>query len=93
MRIGAVPVFADVDSRTLNMDPAALEAAITERTKAVVTVDMFGYPCELDEIRAICDRRGLVLIEDAAEALGAEYKGRPARVGSSSRIPSRSGSW
>jgi perosamine synthetase len=74
---GATPVFADVDSRTLNMDPAALEAAITERTKAVVAVDMFGYPCELDEIRAICDRRGLVLIEDAAEALGAEYQGRP----------------
>jgi perosamine synthetase len=74
---GATPVFADVDSRTLNMDPDALEAAITERTKAVVAVDMFGYPCELDEIRAICERRGLVLIEDAAEALGAEYKGRP----------------
>ena len=74
---GATPVFADVDPRTLNMDPAALEAAITERTKAVVVVDMFGYPCELDEIRAICDGRGLVLIEDAAEALGAEYKGRP----------------
>ena len=74
---GATPVFADVDSRTWNLDPAAVEAAITERTKAVVTVDMFGYPCELDEIRAICDRHGLVLIEDAAEALGAEYKGRP----------------
>jgi perosamine synthetase len=74
---GATPVFADVDARTLNMDPGALEAAITERTKAVVTVDMFGYPCELDEIRAICERRGLTLIEDAAEALGAEYKGRP----------------
>jgi len=73
---GATPVFADVDSRTLNMDPGTLEAAITERTKAVVAVDMFGYPCELDEIRAISDRRGLVLIEDAAEALGAEYKGR-----------------
>jgi perosamine synthetase len=74
---GATPVFADVDPRTLNMDPAAVEAAITARTKAVVAVDMFGFPCELDEIRAICDRRGLVLIEDAAEALGAEYKGRP----------------
>jgi len=59
------------------MDPAAVEAAITERTKAVVAVDMFGYPCELDEIRAICERHGLALIEDAAEALGAEYKGRP----------------
>jgi perosamine synthetase len=73
---GATPVFADVDPHTLNIDPTALEAAITERTKAVVAVDMFGYPCELDEIRAICERRGLVLIEDAAEALGAEYKGR-----------------
>jgi perosamine synthetase len=74
---GATPVFADVDPRTLNLDPAALEGAITERTKAVVAVDMFGYPCELDEIRAVCERHGLVLIEDAAEALGAEYKGRP----------------
>jgi perosamine synthetase len=74
---GATPVFVDVDPRTLNMDPATLEAAITERTKAVVAVDMFGYPCELDEIRAICDRHGLALIEDAAEALGAAYKGRP----------------
>jgi perosamine synthetase len=74
---GATPVFADVDRRTWNMDPAAVEAAVTERTKAVVAVDMFGYPCELDEIRAICERHGLALIEDAAEALGAEYKGRP----------------
>jgi perosamine synthetase len=74
---GAEPVFADVDRRTLNLDPAALEAAITERTKAVVAVDMFGYPCELEEIRTICERHGLVLIEDAAEALGAEYRGAP----------------
>jgi perosamine synthetase len=74
---GATPVFSDVDPRTLNLDPAALEAAITPRTKAVVAVDMFGYPCELDEIRAVCSRHGLVLIEDSAEALGAEYKGRP----------------
>ena len=74
---GATPVFADVDPRTLNVNPAALEAAITDRTKAVVAVDMFGYPCELDEIRVICERHGLALIEDAAEALGAEYRGRP----------------
>ena len=77
---GATPVFADVDPRTLNLDPAAVEAAIMPRTKAVVAVDMFGYPCELDELRAICERRGLALIEDAAEALGAEYKG--AQLGS-----------
>jgi len=74
---GATPVFADVDPQTLNLDPAAVEAAITERTKAVVAVDMFGYPCELDELRAVCDRHGLALIEDSAEALGAEYKGTP----------------
>jgi perosamine synthetase len=74
---GARPVFADVDPRTLNLDPAALESAITPRTKAVVAVDMFGYPCELEEIRALCARHGLALIEDAAEALGAEYRARP----------------
>jgi perosamine synthetase len=74
---GATPVFADVDPRTLNLDPAAVEAAITERTKGVVAVDMFGYPCELDELRSICERHGLALIDDSAEALGAEYKGTP----------------
>ena len=74
---GATPVFADVDPVTLSMRPDAVEAALTERTKAVVAVDMFGWPCELDELRAICERHGLLLIEDSAEALGAEYKGRP----------------
>ena len=74
---GATPVFADVDPRTWNLDPSAVEAAITERTKAVMAVDIFGYPCELDPLIALCDRQGLALIEDSAEALGAEYKGRP----------------
>jgi dTDP-4-amino-4,6-dideoxygalactose transaminase len=73
----ATPVFADVDPKTWNMDPAALEAAVTERTKAVVAVDMFGYPCELGPLMEICDRHGLELIEDSAEALGAEYRGKP----------------
>ncbi|MGH3064904.1 MAG: DegT/DnrJ/EryC1/StrS family aminotransferase [Gaiellaceae bacterium] len=73
---GATPVFADVDRRTLNLDPSEVEAAITERTRAVVAVDIYGYPCELDELRAICERRGIALIEDACEALGALYKGR-----------------
>jgi perosamine synthetase len=77
---GATPVFADIDPSTYNLDPVKAEAAITERTKAIVAVDIFGYPCELDELRAICDRHGLALIEDACEALGAEYKG--ARLGS-----------
>lgn len=74
---GAAPVFADVDPRTLNLDPAAVEAAVTERTRAIVAVDMFGYPCELDELRAIATRHGLTLIADSCEALGAEYKGAP----------------
>ncbi len=74
---GATPVFADIDARTLNMDPAAVAASINERTRAIVAVDMFGYPCELDELRALAERHGLLLIEDSAEALGAEYKGRP----------------
>jgi perosamine synthetase len=74
---GATPVFADVDPNTFNLDPGAVEAAVTDRTKAVVAVDIFGYPCELDELRAICERHGLALVEDACEALGAEYKGHP----------------
>jgi perosamine synthetase len=74
---GATPVFADVDPVTLNFDPAAVEAAITGRTRAIVAVDMFGLPCELDELRTIADRHGLTLIEDACESLGAEYRGRP----------------
>jgi perosamine synthetase len=78
---GGIPVFADVDPRTLNLDPAAVEAAVTERTKAIVAVDIYGYPCELAELRAIADRHGLALIDDACEALGAEYRRAP--VGSS----------
>jgi perosamine synthetase len=74
---GATPVFADIDPRTFNLDPAAVEALVTERTKAVVAVDIFGYPCELDELRLICDRNGLAFVEDACEALGARYKGDP----------------
>ena len=77
---GGHPVFADIDPATLNLDPAAVEAAVTPLTKAVVAVDIFGYPCELDPLRELCDRHGLVLIEDSCEALGAEYKGR--RLGS-----------
>ncbi|MEP6892937.1 MAG: DegT/DnrJ/EryC1/StrS family aminotransferase, partial [Gaiellaceae bacterium] len=77
---GATPVFADIDPRTLNLDPAAVEAAITPGTRAVVAVDIYGYPCELAPLQEICDRHGIALIDDACEALGARYKG--ARVGS-----------
>jgi perosamine synthetase len=74
---GGFPVFADIDPVTLNLDPAAVEAAVTEKTKAIVGVDIYGRPCELDELRAIADRHGLAFIGDSCEALGAEYKGAP----------------
>ena len=74
---GATPVFADIDPKTLNLSPTAVEAAITERTRAVVAVDIYGYPCELDELRALCEAHGIALIDDACEALGARYKGAP----------------
>ncbi len=74
---GAIPVFADIDPNTYNLDPAAVEAAITPKTKAIVAVDIFGYPCELDPLIDICERHGLALVEDACEALGAKYKGKP----------------
>jgi perosamine synthetase len=74
---GATPVFADVDPVTLNLDPVAVEAAVTERTRAIVAVDMFGFPCELEPLRTIAEHHGLALIEDACESLGAEYQGRP----------------
>jgi perosamine synthetase len=77
---GATPRFADVDPETLNLDPAAVERAITARTKAIVAVDFAGQPVALDELRVIAARHRLVLIEDAAHSLGARYKGQ--RVGS-----------
>jgi len=74
---GATPVFADIDPLTFNLDTASVEAAITPRTKAIVAVDIFGYPCELDPLLELCERHGLTLVEDACEALGSSYKGRP----------------
>ncbi|HET7128724.1 MAG TPA: DegT/DnrJ/EryC1/StrS family aminotransferase [Gaiellaceae bacterium] len=74
---GATPVFADIDPRTFNLDPDAVEAAITPRTKALVAVDIFGYPAEYDALIPLCERHGIALIEDSCEALGATYKGKP----------------
>jgi perosamine synthetase len=74
---GGVPVFVDVDDRTLNLDPEAVEAAITPRTKALVLVDLFGYPLEFDAFREIAARHGVAIVEDACEALGSTYRGRP----------------
>lgn len=78
MFTGATPVFADVRPDIWTIDPAAAEAAITERTVGIVAVDVFGQTADYDELRAIADRHGLWLVEDAAAASGATYRGRPA---------------
>ena len=74
--LGATIVFADVLQDTANIDPAAVEALVTSRTKAIVAVDYAGHPADFDELRAIADRHGLLLIEDAAHSLGSTYRGR-----------------
>jgi perosamine synthetase len=72
----ALPVFADTDPATLTIDPATIEARITERTRAILPVHIFGMPCDMDPIKAIARKRKLAVIEDACQAWLAEYKGR-----------------
>jgi dTDP-4-amino-4,6-dideoxygalactose transaminase len=72
----AKPVFVDIDPQSLNLDPARIEAAISPRTKAILPVHAFGQPADMDPILDIAQRHNLVVIEDACEAIGAEYKGR-----------------
>ena len=86
LHLAAVPRFVDVDPVTYNMTPAAVEAAVTPRTRAVVVVHLHGLPADLAELRAVADRHGLVLVEDAAQAHGARYRGR--RVGSAGAVSS-----
>lgn len=74
---GATPVLVDVDPDTYTLDPARLEAAITPRTKAIMPVHLYGQPADMDPIMEIAERHGLVVIEDACQAHGAQYKGRP----------------
>src|SRR5262245_10079921 len=73
---GAVPVFADIDPRTYNLDPAKAEEKITERTRAIVPVHLHGLPADMDEIHALAERHDLAVIEDAAQSHGATYNGR-----------------
>jgi dTDP-4-amino-4,6-dideoxygalactose transaminase len=73
---GATPVFVDVDERTYTMDSAGLEQAVTPRTKAIIPVHLFGQPADMDPILELARKRGLFVIEDAAQAHGAVYKGR-----------------
>jgi dTDP-4-amino-4,6-dideoxygalactose transaminase len=77
---GAVPVFVDIREDTLNLDEALVEEAVTDRTRAIVPVHYAGVPAELDALRATADRYRLVLIEDAAQAIGSTYRGRPIGV-------------
>lgn len=79
--VGAVPVGVEPDPATYNIDPALVEAAISPATRAIIAVHLYGQPADLDPLREICRRRGLALIEDAAQAHGARYKGK--RIGSS----------
>lgn len=74
--LGAKPVYVDVDSRTYNLDPALLEAAITPRTKAIIPVSLYGQCADFDAINAIAARHGIPVIEDAAQSFGATYKGK-----------------
>ncbi len=74
--VGATPVLADIDSRTFNIDPARIEAALTERTRAIIPVHLYGQPADMDAVLAIARRHKLLVIEDAAQAHGAKWKGR-----------------
>jgi dTDP-4-amino-4,6-dideoxygalactose transaminase len=75
-RTGAKPVFVDIDPKTYNINPALIEAAITARTKAIMPVHLFGQVCDMDPILEIAARRNLFVVEDAAQAISATYKGR-----------------
>ena len=81
---GAVPVFVDISRETMNIDEKKIESAITSRTKAIMPVHMTGRPCNMDAIRALARKHKLVVIEDAAHAIGAEYKGK--KIGTLSDI-------
>lgn len=74
---GGIPVFADINEETFNIDPEQIANKITDKTKAVVAVDYTGQAVELDEIKAICNKNGIVLIEDGAHSIGTLYKGIP----------------
>jgi dTDP-4-amino-4,6-dideoxygalactose transaminase len=77
VRAGARPVFVDIEPRYCTMDPALVEAAVGPRTKAIVPMHYAGMACRIDELKAVCARRGLLMIEDAAHALNAAFDGRP----------------
>lgn len=75
--VGAKPVFVDVEENTFNINPTEIEAAITSKTKAILLVHLYGYPCNMDAIKNIAEKYGLIIIEDACQAIGAKFKGKP----------------
>jgi len=77
-RTGAKPVFVDIEPDTYNIDPAKIEAAVTENTKAIIPVHLYGQMCDMDPIMAIAEKHNLAVIEDAAQSIGSAYKGRKA---------------
>jgi dTDP-4-amino-4,6-dideoxygalactose transaminase len=92
-RLGAKPVFAEIDPQSYNIDPAQIEAKITPRTRAIMPVHLFGQMADMDPIMAIAERHNLIVIEDGAQAIGSEYKGRRAgsigHLGTFSFFPSK----
>ncbi|MED5360174.1 MAG: DegT/DnrJ/EryC1/StrS family aminotransferase, partial [Pseudomonadota bacterium] len=84
IQLGLVPVVVDIDPATLNIDPNEIEAAITEKTRGVMIVHVYGNPCDLKAILDICNRHSLILVEDCCEALGAKYEDKA--VGSFGRM-------
>lgn len=91
--VGAVPVFVDVDAETYNLDPSLVGAAITDRTRAIMPVSLYGQPADMDELNALAAQHELVVIEDAAQSFGASYKSQRStglsRVGCTSFFPSK----
>ena len=77
VRLGATPVVADIDPESQNITAASVEKVLTPRTKAIIAVHLAGLPCEMDEILALAKERGLFVVEDCAQCVGARYKGRP----------------
>ena len=79
-RLGATPVFADIDPRSYNLDASLLASAITPKTKAIIPVHLYGQCADMEPLLKLAAQRGLAVIEDAAQAIGAEYKGKRAPI-------------